>query len=155
MVGLLLALLTDALDGRLARAWPRFASASLDSLADRLLSLSVVAWVAMRHPSLLVDERSLLLAAAAVYGASLVVGWVRLGRPAALHLVSGRVGGLFQAAFALHALVAARYSDIAFALAVGWFIVAALEELATQLLLPGLAGEGRVRSLFALLRDRP
>lgn len=152
--GLLLALLTDVLDGRLARRLGQASAfgAAFDSLADKALTLSVVGWLLLLRPELF-RERWLWIAVAAVgFAASLLTGWIKFGRPAPLHLHSARLGGFVQALFVLHALLAERYSPLLLAAALGLGTLATLEEIAVQLTHP--QPDAQIRSIVPLLRRR-
>lgn len=134
-VGLLLALLTDVLDGLLAR-WLRQTSAfgaAFDSLADKALTLSIVGWLALLRPELFREHPGWIIVAAASFAASLLIGWIKFGKPAPLHLYSARLGGFVQALFVLHALLADRYSPRLLILALALGTLAALEECIVQL----------------------
>src|SRR3972149_917477 len=70
-LGLMLAALSDAFDGSLAKKYPQFTNGKFDSLADKLLTLSVALWLAMLKPQLFVEHALILLAAALAYFVSL------------------------------------------------------------------------------------
>ena len=131
--GLGMALLTDAFDGRLARRFPQFTNGKYDSRADKLLMLSVVFWLVMLRPQIFSQHPLLILIAALIYLASLLTGWLKFGRISSLHLYSGRLGGIMQAIFVLHAFLSNHYSVGLFYVAIGLFIIAASEELLIQL----------------------
>ncbi len=148
--GLAVALLSDALDGQLARRWPRFANARLDGLADKLLTFSVAGWLVLLRPAIFSEHPWLLLATAVTYAADLLFGWLKFKRLPGLHLHLGRVAGALQALFVLHALLSGGYSPVLLDLALGTFIVAAAEELAI-LITHSEVDEGRVRSIVPYL----
>lgn len=152
-VGLAAAALTDVLDGRLARRDSRYAAGDLDALADKALALSVAGWLALLRPALWRAHPALLLTAAAVYGAMLLYGRWKFGQVSTLHLHSGRVGGVLQAVFVLHALFSGGYSPLLLYLAVGSFSLAAAEELLILLTHATLDPEA-VRSIGPYVRDR-
>lgn len=133
-MGLLLAVLSDALDGTLARRFPQFANEQYDSLADKALTFSVVCWLIWLHPQLISQHPLFLLCAALIYLASLLTGKLKFGHLPALHLHSGRVAGIIQAIFVLHTFLTPTYSPLLFYSAVGLFILSASEELLIQLL---------------------
>ena len=134
-VGLLVAALSDTLDGVLARQLGQVGDfgSKLDSLADNLLKPSVIVWLLMLEPELLSDHPFELLAAIVVYAASITVGLVKFRRFGNLHLYSGKVGSLLQYLFIVHALVTPGYSELLFYLAVGMFILTNSEALLLQL----------------------
>ncbi|MCC7361830.1 MAG: CDP-alcohol phosphatidyltransferase family protein [Anaerolineales bacterium] len=152
-VGLLAAILTDMLDGWLARRDPRYAAGDLDALADKALALSVAGWLALRRPAIWRAHPALLLCAAGLYAALLVYSRVKFGRVSTLHLHSGKVGGLLQAVFVLHALFSGGYSPPLFYLALGSFCFAAAEELLILLTHTTVDPE-QVRSLWPWLKAR-
>ena len=152
-VGLALAALTDVLDGRLARRDPRYADGRFDSLADKVLTLSVALWLLLRRPALFSEHPWLVGAAAGVYALAMLVGWVKFRRVSGLHLHTGKLGGLVQALFVVHALWAGGYSPLLLYLALGLFVLASVEELAV-LLTHAAVDEEAVRSILPYLRER-
>lgn len=151
-LGLVLALLTDVLDGLLAR-WLKQTSpfgAAFDSLADKALTLSVVGWLALLRPELFRERWLWLVIAAGSFAASLLTGWIKFGRPVPLHLYSARLGGFVQAVFVLHALLADCYSPLLLAAALSLGTLAALEEIAVQL--THTQPDARIRSIVPLPR---
>jgi phosphatidylglycerophosphate synthase len=152
-LGLALAALTDVLDGRLAKRYPQYADARFDSLADKLLTFSVIAWVIILKPQLIIGHWLLLLGAALIFSLSLFIGWRRHGRLTTLHTYLGKAGGLFQAVFVVHAFFTAGYSLILFYMAVSIFILAAIEEFFIQLVYPEI-DEEVVHSIIPYLLNR-
>jgi cardiolipin synthase len=134
-VGLLVAALSDTLDGVLARRLGQVSKfgSKLDSLADNLLKPSIIVWLLMLEPELLSDHTFELLAAIILYAATITVGLVKFKRFGNLHLYSGKVGSLLQYIFILYALVTPGYSELLFYLAVGMFIFTNMEALLLQL----------------------
>ena len=132
--GLVLAVLSDAFDGRLARRFPQFTNGKYDSLADKALTFSVVCWLILLQPQLFTQHPFFLSCATAIYLASLLIGKLKFGQLPTLHLYSGRVAGIVQAIFVLHTFLSPAYSPLLFYSAVGLFILAASEELLIQLL---------------------
>ncbi|MCC6192686.1 MAG: hypothetical protein IT318_26995 [Anaerolineales bacterium] len=150
-VSLAAAVLSDVLDGWLARRDPRYAAGDLDALADKTLAFSVAGWLALRRPALWREHAALLIFAAVLYAGVLLHSWLKFGRLSTLHLHSGKLGGGLQAAFALHALFSGGYSPLLFYLALGSFCLAAAEELLILLTHASLDPE-QVRSLWPWLR---
>ena len=99
--GLLVAGLTDALDGFLARRLHAVtpAGAALDSLADNLLMLSVAAWLVLLRPDVVAHFASWFFAVVALHVAFLVIGMIRFHRFGNLHLYSAKVAGVTGFAF--------------------------------------------------------
>ena len=149
--GLAVAVLSDVLDGRLARRWPRFADGRLDGLADKLLTGSVAVWLVLLRPAIFNEHPWLLLATTVTYAADMLYGWFKFKRVPGLHLYLGQVGGALQALFVLHALLSGGYSPLLLYLALGVFIVATGEELAI-LITHSQVDEEQVRSIVPYLR---
>lgn len=148
-VGLLLALLTDVLDGAAAR-WLKQETplgALLDSLADKLLTLSVLGWLALLFPTIFTESPLLIALVSAAFAGSWLTGWIRSGQMPRLHLTSARIGGGLQGLFALHALLSGQYSPALLYLALGVGLLAALEEIVVQIVHP--QPDEQIRSLFA------
>jgi phosphatidylglycerophosphate synthase len=151
--GLAAAVLTDVLDGRLAKHWPRFADGRFDALADKLLTFSVAVWLVLLRPQIFSEHPWLLLATTLTYAADLIYGWIKFKRVPGLHLHLGKLGGALQAVFVLHALLWASYSPLLLYLALGVFILAASEELAILITHPEI-DEEQVRSIVPYLKSR-
>jgi CDP-diacylglycerol--glycerol-3-phosphate 3-phosphatidyltransferase len=132
--GVLLAGLTDALDGPIARrqGLADDAGAKLDSLGDNLLAPSMLAWVLMFEPVLL-DYRLALGAWVALFLASIGTGLVKFRRFGGLHLWSSKVAGFLQYAFVVHTLLAGAHAPLLFWVAVASGIASSAETLALQL----------------------
>jgi len=152
-IGLALAALSDAFDGRLAKRYPQFTDGKFDSLADKFLTFSVIGWLVLLKPFLFTTYPWPLLLATIIYSLSLFIGWRKHGRVTTLHTHLGKVGGLVQALFVFHAFLTSSYSPILFYLAIGLFILAATEELLIQLVYPEIDDEV-IRSIIPYLRAR-
>jgi phosphatidylglycerophosphate synthase len=149
-VGLVLALLTDVLDGQVARWLGQSDTATdrLDSLADRVLVVSVLAWLLLLHPAIVRDHLWLWLGGLLLLACSWLVGLVRWGRVSALHLYSARLGGVAQALFVLHTFWSGAYSrPLLYAAAALWYVAVA-EEILVQLTRANV--DGSTRSAFPL-----
>ena len=140
-IGLVIAGLTDFLDGFLARRLGQASArgAQLDALADTLLLLSAAAWIELLHPEILAESSFLLAATFAIYMTSLVVGLVRFGRFRNLHLHSTKVAGGLMYAFAVVTLTLGAYEPLLLLFAATAFIVASAETLTAGIWLPGAA----------------
>ena len=134
-VGLVIAALTDSLDGIIARRLGQVSEfgSKLDSLADNLLKPSVVAWLFILEPEIFSDHPIELLAAVGLYAASVTVGLIKFKRFGNLHLYSGKIGSLAQYIFIFSALIFPGYNQPLFYLAVGMFILSNTEALLLQL----------------------
>ena len=134
-VGLVVAALTDSLDGILARRLGQVSEfgSKLDSFADNLLKPSVVAWLLILEPEIFSEHPIELLAAVGLYAASVTVGLIKFKRFGNLHLYSGKVGSYVQYIFIFSALIFPGYNPLLFYLAVGMFILSNSEALLLQL----------------------
>ena len=128
---LVLAALTDVLDGLVARrtrTTTRFGGA-FDSVADHLLAASTVAFIVLLKPDF-VREQRLPLVAWALFGlATLAYGWVRHRRLGNLHLYSAKLAGVAGYAFAAALFLLPAYSPPFFAVAVALAFLATAETL--------------------------
>lgn len=134
-IGLVVALVTDLLDGPLARRLgvSSAAGARLDSLADKVLTLSVLAWLLLLHPAIVREHPALALAVCATGLASWLAGLLRHGRVTGLHLRLAAVAGGAQGLFVLHTFWSGAYSVGLLYLAGGLWCAAAAAELVVQL----------------------
>lgn len=133
-VGLLVALLTDILDGQAARWLGQSSEAGsrLDSLADKVLTLSVLAWLLLLHPAILLAYPLLALAVLLLALASWLVGLLRFGRVTGLHLRLAKLAGVAQGLFVLHTFWSGAPSSALLFLAAGLWCLAAVEEIVVQ-----------------------
>jgi cardiolipin synthase len=101
--GLVLAGVTDALDGFLARRVGQASvrGARLDAIADTALMLSAAAWIGILHPDVVRDHGALLLAVAMLYALSTGVSWVAFRRLVDPRQLSAKVAGGLLYLFAL------------------------------------------------------
>ena len=134
-VGLVVAALTDSLDGIIARRLGQVSEfgSKLDSFADNLLKPSVVAWLFILEPEIFSDHPIELLAAVGLYAASVTVGLIKFRRFGNLHLYSEKVGSYVQYIFIFSTLISPGYNPLLFHLAVGMFILSNSEALLLQL----------------------
>ena len=130
-LGVATAALTDVIDGILARRLHQTTArgSRVDSLADHLLSASIVCWLIWLRPDFVKSELLLLVGWAAVGVAALLVGWVKHGRLGDLHLYSAKVAGTVAYVFAIWVLFFGTYSQIVFRVVVALCILAAMETL--------------------------
>ncbi len=153
-LGLLIAGASDFLDGYVARRL-RVTSATgarLDSLADNLLLVSAVAWIALLAPVIVRDQTGLLAIAAAVYLSSLAVGLVKFHQLGNLHLYSSKIAGALLYTFALVTLISGVYVPPLLVLAALAFIASSAETLTCQLVLPAV--DENLGSLLRVLTRR-
>jgi phosphatidylglycerophosphate synthase len=136
-LGLIIALLTDMIDGPIARATNTTSDfgSFLDSLADQTLQLSAVAWVLMLQPEILSENRFAFTVALGAYGASLAVGLIKFRRLGNLHLFASKASGLLLYLFLIHAFMTGGYSGPLLILACSTFLISSAETLVLQLML--------------------
>ena len=103
----LLCVATDALDGYVARRWKLESNlgAKLDNIADTLVYLSLVPWIYLLIPELLLGNLVLIGITLAIYLADLALQYLRHGKRVPLHLLSGKLASALLFLFILHSLV--------------------------------------------------
>lgn len=146
-VGVAVAGATDLLDGWIARRTGRTTrlGSGLDSAADHLLSISLVAWLLILRPGFFRAELPLLAAWMGLALTALAVGLLRFRRPVDLHRPSGRTATFVGMLFAVHLLLAERYSRAFFLAAFAVACFAALEAIVLLLVRPRDADGGASR----------
>ena len=129
-IGLIITGLTDCLDGFLARRFNQVTAfgSRLDSLADNLLIPSILVWVLMLRPRIFWDHPSPFTALVLLYVLSVLIGWLKFGRFANLHLYSSKAAGVLGYAFVVHALLSTYHVGL-FYVTIGAFILASAEEI--------------------------
>jgi phosphatidylglycerophosphate synthase len=134
-VGAALAGLTDVVDGIVARrtgTTTRIGSA-LDSVADHLLSASLLAWLVLLRPEFVREQRLVLLPWAAFAAGVLAFGWLKFRRLGGLHLYSAKAASIACYLFAVALLVFGSYDRRVFYAVAGAATAAAAETLAVLL----------------------
>lgn len=135
------ALLTDAIDGYLARrlnAETDFGR-KLDSAADYVTMLIGIAGIALLWPDIMRRELPWVIAALAAFFAVIVYGFVRLGRAPCYHTWASKA---FAVACALSLVpLLAGWSAAPFHAAIALQVLAGVEEIAIALLIPQHRGE--------------
>lgn len=134
-VGAGVAAATDVLDGYLSRKWgqtSRFGS-FLDSAADHLLTISMVAWIFMLRPEFVRGQGTLLLAWSAFALGVLGVSLVKFRRPVDLHLYSSKAAVITAWLFAVPLLVTGTYAPAHWYATLAVATFAAAESLAVLL----------------------
>jgi phosphatidylglycerophosphate synthase len=136
-VGLALAFLTDVGDGFLARRLGLGSAfgARFDSIADGLIGPSVLVWLLLLKPGVVLDHWVLFATWIGLTYASMAVGLARFHRFANLHLYSSKVAAIAQYAFIVDAFVTSAYSPALLYLAAGLGIASSTETLVLQLAL--------------------
>jgi len=134
-LGLILAGLTDALDGQLARRLNQVTKegARIDSLSDNLLLTSTVIWLLILKPQVFRDNTLLYILVIVVYLIVISVGWIRFRRIGNLHLYSTRAAVVIGYIFLVHTFLFPEYSKTLFYATVIAQLVASAEILAVLL----------------------
>lgn len=129
--GLILAGVTDVIDGRLARhlGQESLRGAHLDAIADAALLVSAAAWLELLHPELARDSGWLLASAGAIYAAYVVAGWLAFRRAVDPHQLSAKVAGGLLYAFALFTFLTGDYEVVLLRIVVVALAVASVEGL--------------------------
>jgi phosphatidylglycerophosphate synthase len=130
-LGLLVAGLTDVLDGAVARrsgGVTRFGS-QLDSVADMLIITSMVIWLRMLRPEFFRMYATPILIWATLGIATLILGWIRFRRVGDVHLWSAKVAGVLGYLFTVYMLTFDRPAAPFFWIAIGAAFVSAGETL--------------------------
>lgn len=134
-VGAALAALTDLLDGWLSRRWKQTSEfgSRLDSLADHLLTISMVGWLLLLRPGFFREHAVPLLLWSAFALFVLGVAWARFHRFVDLHLWSAKVAVTLSFLFAVPLLATGWYSPLQFYVTLAAATFAAAEALAVIL----------------------
>jgi phosphatidylglycerophosphate synthase len=130
-VGVAVAAFTDVLDGFVARRTGTITSfgSRLDSVADHLLSASLLLWLLWLRPEFFSREYVLLLTWAALGAITLLIGWLRFRRFGGLHLYSAKVAGTLGYLFAIWLLLTGEYRQPVFLFVLVVAFIAMLETL--------------------------
>ena len=153
-VGLVLAGLTDFLDGLVARRLGQESpgGARLDAIADILLLVSATMWLGLLHPEILGENLGLVGITAAVYFTSLAAGLLRFRRIGNLHLYSAKAAGGLLYLFAVATLASGGYNRPLLTLAAGALMLSSIETMAAHFFLSAV--DGRVGSVLSVWRSR-
>jgi phosphatidylglycerophosphate synthase len=106
-IGLIVAYVTDKLDGFLARLLNQKSKLGdqLDSFADHLLFPSIVFWLVILRPAVYRNNRILGLVTLCAYLITIAIGLIRSGRFGGVHLLFAKLLGLVGYAFAVVTLL--------------------------------------------------
>jgi phosphatidylglycerophosphate synthase len=106
-IGLIVAYVTDKLDGFLARLLNQKSKLGdqLDSFADHLLFPSIVFWLVILRPAVYRNNRILGLVTLCAYMITIAIGLIRSGRFGGVHLLFAKLLGLVGYAFAVVTLL--------------------------------------------------
>jgi phosphatidylglycerophosphate synthase len=134
-IGATAAAITDVLDGMLARRLGVTSKrgGALDSLADHLLSTSLVAWLFLFCPRFFAVEGVGLLVWAGFALVVLAVGWMRFRQVGNLHLYSAKAAGVAGYGFGLLLLYTGDYSRPVWFVVLGMAYLGGIESLAVIL----------------------
>jgi cardiolipin synthase len=134
-IGLIIAGLSDSLDGWLARRMNHVSSfgSKFDSIADHTLQLSTVVWLLMLKPEIFSENGWLAFTALGLNLLSLLVGIVKFKRIANLHLYLSKLAFLLFFIFTIHAFLFDQYSKILLIIACAGIIIASLETIIVQI----------------------
>jgi phosphatidylglycerophosphate synthase len=113
-LGLIVAALTDALDGHLARRLHGASrhGARLDAIADTVLLVSTAAWLQVLHPQLLPDNFGAIAITSALYVASVGASWIAFRRLVDPRRLSAKIAGALLYGFALLTLLTGVYESV-------------------------------------------
>lgn len=141
VVLLVTSLATDALDGFLARRLNAFSDfgRKLDSAADYLTMIVGLAGIALLWPDIVRRELPWIVTGLGAFFATVVYGFVRLGRAPCYHTWGAKIGAA-ACAFSLIPLLAG-WSAVPFHVVIGFQVLVGLEEMLIALLVPSHVGE--------------
>jgi phosphatidylglycerophosphate synthase len=138
---LTIALLTDALDGFLARRWNAGSELGrkLDSAADYLTMITGIAGIALLWPDIMQRELAWVVAGLMAFFAVIVYGLVRLGRAPCYHTWASKALAV-ACAFSLVPLLAG-WTALPFRVAMALLVLGGVEEILIAMLVPWHEGE--------------
>ena len=138
---LIAALLTDALDGFLARRLHAESDLGrkLDSWADYLVMITGIAGIAILWPAIMQRELAWVTTGLVAFFAVVIFGFVRLGRAPCYHTWASKILAV-ACAFSMIPLLA-EWSAVPFHVAMTLLVACGVEELAIALLGPKHTGE--------------
>ena len=138
---LAISLLTDALDGFLARRFNAFTEfgRKLDSAADYLTMITGIAGIALLWPDIVHRELPWIFTGLVAFFSVVVYGFVRLGRAPCYHTWVAKLGAI--GCVASMGPLLAGHSATPFHVVMVLQILGGIEELAIAMLLPSHVGE--------------
>jgi cardiolipin synthase len=154
-IGLVLAGLSDALDGYLARRLGQATALGvrLDALADSLLLISAAAWLTILHPALL-REGPLLVAVAGIYVFGSLVSAITSGSLVDPRQLSSKVAGGALYGFALFSLASGIYEPVLLRLATFALMMSSAETIFRTLRARRRADITRIQASGSTSRQR-
>lgn len=141
VVLLAVSLLTDALDGYLARKFNAQSELGrkLDSWADYLTMITGIAGIAILWPDIMRRELAWVTTGLVAFFAVVIYGFVRLGRAPCYHTWASKVLAV-ACGFSMIPLLA-EWSPLPFRVVMTLLVIGGVEELAIAMLVPWHAGE--------------
>ena len=141
VVLLVTALLTDALDGFLARRLNAYSDLGrkLDSAADYLTMITGIAGIALLWPAIMQRELPWVTVGLVAFFAVVVYGFVRLGRAPCYHTWASKILAVACGLSMIPLL--AEWSAVPFHVAMALLVACGGEEIAIALLVPWHEGE--------------
>jgi len=152
VVFLVVALLSDALDGFLARRFNAFSELGrkLDSAADYLTMITGVAGIALLWPEVVRREQAWIITGLVAFFFVIVYGFVRLGHAPCYHTWASKIGAVICPLSLIPLLN--EWSAVPFHAAMVWLVVTGIEEVSIALVVPKHVGE--MPSIWHALRRR-
>lgn len=134
-IGLFIALVSDALDGHLARRLNLISEfgGKFDSLADLVLTLSAVVWIFMLRSEIFAQNSVISVCAIVIYVVALLVGWIKFGPLARLDLYLSKIAAVTEYVFIIHTFLYSGYNQLLFNIAVGMSILSCTETFVLRL----------------------
>jgi phosphatidylglycerophosphate synthase len=132
VTGFTLAVLTDSIDGYVARRFNMVSEfgGKFDSLADCILGASLLGWLIILRPEIFQENVVMFLVAVSIAIINFLVGWVRFKWIGNLHLYSAKCAVVMFFVFFAHAFLSEGYSQTFLYFAMSVYLFALLEGLA-------------------------
>lgn len=149
---LIINLITDVLDGFIARAFNQQTDigARLDSIAD-IGSYILAVWGVFTFKEDIISQHLLSFSLfLGLYLTTIVFSLIKFKRFTSFHLYSSKIGGYLQGAFFVLLFMNLFYAPYYY-LAIGWGILSFIEHLSLQIMLPRL--RSNLKGLYWVLRS--
>lgn len=129
--GLLAVILTDILDGQLARLLNQCSKLGerLDSLADHIIMISSVIWLIMARKDIISAKGPIFLSVLAFYIFTILLGLIKKRRFGGAHILEAKLFGLFGYTFLIVSFLGYYFEWIFIAAMVTWVLHSALNIL--------------------------
>ncbi len=145
-------LITDVVDGYIARKFKMESEfgARLDSFADNFTYLLAFIGIYLFKLEDILPHITSFIIFAGIMISTLIVSLIKFGRFPSFHLYSTKIGGYIQGAFFIVLFV---YDFITpfYYFMIGWSILAALEHITIQLIIPEL--KSNAKGLYWVLKE--